>query len=93
MPLGGVAADELIERGDDGRLVDVVAIQDVQSRTHGIGAETQRVTAGSAADERDLGQIRTRAAIGAAGDAHGERNVLQSVLGEQLIDAIDEAGR
>ena len=52
-------------------------IQHVQALTAPVAAEIQVVAAGRLADERDLGEIRPRAAVRAARDAQHERRIAQ----------------
>ena len=77
--LGGVAREQRIERGEDLRLVDVFAVQRVEALAAMVGAEHQVVAARRLADERDLAQVRTRAAVRAAADAQVDRRVAQAV--------------
>src|SRR4051812_18328767 len=75
LALRGVAGDELVEHVDDRRLVDVVAMDDVEPRADGVTTEAQCVAARRTADQRDFGEIGARATVRASGDTHGQRGV------------------
>ena len=80
----GVVAEQRRQRGDDGVVVDILAIQLVQARAVERAAEIEIVDAGAATDETDLRQVRPRAAVRAAGHADGDV-VLRQADSFQLV--------
>ena len=86
----GVVGEQRVERGEDVRFGDVLAIQRVEALAAVVGAEHQVVAAGRLADERDLAQVRPRAAVRAAADAQVDRRVGEAVAGEQGFDLGDQ---
>ena len=80
------SGEQRIERGEDRGLVDVLAVQRVEALAAVIGTEHQVVAAGRLADQRDLAEVRPRAAVRAAADAQVDRRVVDAVAREQRLD-------
>ena len=75
MPVRGIATEQFVEDGEDRGFVDVLAVQRVQPLAAVVGAEHQVVAAGRLADQRDLAEVRARAAIRTAADAQVDARI------------------
>src|SRR5690606_36697057 len=93
--LAGLAAfhivrQEPIERRENFRLGQILRIELVQTLARQPAAEEQVVAARRLADERDLGDIRPRAAVRVAGDAQQNVLVGEAVLREHGLELLEQ---
>ncbi len=73
------------------RLVDVLEVQHVEALAAAVAAEIQVVTTRRLADQRNLGEVRPRAAVRAAGDAQHQRLAARPVRRDMPI--LDQLAR
>src|SRR5690606_27494139 len=86
---GRVLRQQRLQRLEDLRFGDVLAVEGVEALAAVVGAEHQVVAARGLADQGDLAQVGTGAAVGAAGDAQQDRCLGQAQL---LQDGLQPAG-
>ena len=78
-----VTREQRIEFGKDRGFVDVLAMQRVEALAAMVGTQHQVVAAGCLADQGDLAEVGSRAAVRAAADAQVDRRILQVVFRQQ----------
>src|SRR6185437_4668443 len=79
LALPGIGGKQRIERSDDAGVIEILGIELVHARTVERRAEIKIVAARPFADQADLGEIRPRAAVRAAGHADDD------VVGGQAV--------
>jgi hypothetical protein len=85
LPVGRIGRDNWIERGDDRGVLEILGVELGQARAIEGGAEIEVVAARAFADQADFGEIRSRAAIRAAGHADDDVVGGQPMGGEPLL--------
>src|SRR5262249_62383435 len=70
VPVGGIGSEHRVERGDDAGVIKILCVELGQARAVEGSAEIHVVTAWPFPDQADLGEVRPRAAVRAAGHAY-----------------------
>src|SRR5262249_32301482 len=85
-----VMTEHALQGDDDGVLADILEIHLVQPLPMEAAAEIEVVFAGRASRQRDLADIRPRAAIRTSAHADRDRLALEAVPREDRLDLADE---
>ena len=88
-----ISREQRIERRDDSVVLEVFGVKLGEPRAVERRAEIEVVAAGPFADQADLGDIRPRAAVRAAGHADDDVVVGEAVRREPLVERVDQFGQ
>src|SRR5690606_13776321 len=84
------APEQAVEQLEDRVLVEVLRLQLVQAFPRASAAEKHVIASGRLADQRDLGDVRPRAAVRAAGDSEHDLVVLERGPLEDGLELVEQ---